>query len=141
MNYIVTEKQRTLLKIGIIWNGIVGAISPFVLTYGKYYDGYSGTECLIFLFVTALLVYPVLAVNIYAYLKVIEKPTKSIINLGFGFSIIGLFFLNPIASIITIVGYVRIKQFNKNRVVSDQQPVDEINQEQIDEEQSNFFDL
>lgn len=146
MNYIVTEKQLKIVKVGVIWNGLVGAIMPFLLAGNKYYDGYSGAEALLYLFILALLIYPILGVNIYAYNRLRSNPTKAIVNLGFGFAIAALFTLNPIGSIITIVGYVRIRRFNKSGLVSveqqrQQQEVVEVEAEEIDENTSNFFEL
>ncbi len=104
----VLESNLKWIKIGLIWNGITLLIAMVFQSYGAWYDGTSFGEALFLFVLIGVIGGIVYAANIYLYTVVRKVCDARNVKFGIILSILSIFSLNIIGSIITLVGYIKL---------------------------------
>ncbi len=97
------------VKIGLVWNFITLLIAMFTKAYSSWASGSSFGEAMVIFIFILFIGGVVLGANLYIFKCTIKDVTLGNIKLGIVLSVLAMFSLNIIGSIITLVGYLKLR--------------------------------
>ncbi len=104
----VLQSNLKWIKIGLIWNGITLLIATVYKSYGAWSDAASFGEALFLFVLIGVIGGIVYAANAYMYIVVSKECDARNVKYGLILSVLSLFSLNIVGSILTLVGYIKL---------------------------------